>query len=520
MSPESKVGAVVLAFIVVLGVFTFKINGDRMPWQKDQGYQIHILFDTISGLEPKSLVRYAGVEIGLVQSIALENALARVSLKLDENVKIRADARFEVGSVGLMGEKYILIQGGSDRAPWIEPEGVIDGSSPVSMDQLMTSMSEIGDDVKAITASLRDAIGVNEGSNRLTRIVENIDRMTSALANSTDSSQGNLSEIVANFTIISRDLKNIIHSNETNVNQTMDDLRQVVSALAETMPQISQDIRVIAADLRDILRDNRGNIGTTIEKMAQASEKFDSTVGNLSSVVEKIDRGEGTIGKLINEDEFHSNLNSAVKSIDKTAIELRSFMGRVNDYRLFIGYRGEYLSDSSETKSFVSVKIQPRPDKFYLLELVNSPQGRFIEDEYEYDFESDTDYPDPLRFTMRRWEHSELTYSLQFAKIYHGFTFRGGLIESTGGFGVDYLLFRDRFQVSLDAWDFSRDSNPHMKIGGRINLSENFYLSAGWDDFLEGDSNGDSVFFGGGIFVEDDDLKMLLGFMPFVSGSK
>ncbi len=518
MRPESKVGLLVLAFIAVLTVFTFKINGDRMPWQKDNGYRIHVLFDTISGLETKALVRYAGVEIGLVDAITLENGKAKVTLKLNPDAKIRTDARVEVGSLGLMGEKFVLIQGGTTRTPWLEPENTIDGSAPVSMDQLMTSMSEIGDDIKVITSSFRDAVGVDQGTNRLTRIVENIDRMTSALANSTDSNQGNLGEIIDNFTVISRDLKDIIHSNQSNVNATMSDLREVVAALAQTMPQISQDIQTIAADLRDVVRDNRSNIGTTLDHVAKASENFDATVSDLRDVVQKIDNGEGSIGKLVNEDEFHTNLNSAVKSIDKAAVELRGFMGRVSDYRLFVGYRGEYLSEASETKSFISIKIQPRPDKYYLLELVNSPEGRYIEEEYEYDFESESDYPDPLRFTVRRWDKSDLTYSLQFAKIYHNLTFRGGLIESTGGFGMDYQLWRDRIQFSMDAWDFSRDSNPHLKFGGRINLFENFYVSAGWDDFLERDNDQDSVFFGGGFFIEDDDLKMLLGFLPFVSG--
>jgi phospholipid/cholesterol/gamma-HCH transport system substrate-binding protein len=166
------------------------------------------------------------------------------------------------------------------------------------------------------------------------------------------------------------------------------------------------------------------------------------------------------------------------------------------------------------------LKVQPRPDKYYLLELVSAPAGKYFEKEYQIHFDETSDgFPEDLNFTMKKWEKNELTFSLQLAKTYGRFTVRGGLIESTGGFGLDVDFFRRALRFTVEGWDFSRDSDPHLKIGGRWNLSENFYLTGGWDDPLLRSDDQDSIYFGAGLMLEDEDFKFLLGLLPAISGS-
>ena len=519
MRPESKVGIVVLAFIFVVFYFTFKIGGDRLPWQKDEGYQINAFFDSTAGLESKALVRYAGVRVGVVENIALEDGRAKVTLKLEPDVRIHRDAVFEVGSLGLMGEKYVNIRGGNADAPWLENGGSVQGNAPTSIDQLVTAINSIGGDIKVITSSLRDATGADQEKNKIKDIVDNIDRLTSVLANTAESNQQDFTTIIQNFRVISGDLKAIINSNQSDINSTISDLKTVVASLAETVPDISSNLKEITADLRILVKSNQNNLDDTITNLAAASEKLDTSMSNINDLTGKINRGEGSIGKLINTDDFHANLNTTLEDIDKTANELRGFIGGFNDYRLYFGYRGEYLSDIGETKSFVSLKVQPRPDKFYLIEMVNSPFGKLYEKEYQIDIDSPDYGSHTLDLRTKKFDHSEMTFTFQYAKIFHNLTVRGGLIESTGGFGMDYDLLNNKVSLSFDSWDFSRDEDPHFKLGGKLRFGENFYLSGGWDDFLLHNQSEDNIYFGAGFYIEDQDLKSLLGFLPLVSGS-
>ncbi len=520
MRSESKVGLVVIAFIAMVVFFSFKIGGDKLPWQKEKGYTIDVLFETIAGLESKSVVRYAGVEVGTVESIRLENGLAKVTIKLKPDIVIHQDAILEVGSMGLMGEKYVLVRGGTPGSPVLKPGDTIKGRTPVSMDQLINAVNNIGDDIKKITYSIREAIGVDQGMNRVESIVKNLDSLTGTLSKTADANDEDIARIIHSFSIISADLKNVIAANQTKIQGTMDGLHEVVSVLAETMPSIARDLQVVMADLKQTLDANQGNADTIMTNIASASNDLDQTMKKLKSTMGKIDSGQGTIGKLVNDDELHANLNQTVKDIDKTAVELRKLFGNVSDYKLFVGYHGEYLSRADDSKGYFSVRLQPRPDKFYLFELVSAPDGQYFEDRYSYTFDSEIPgYPKNIEFTRRRWEKNKITYSIQFGKTIRNFTFRGGLIESTAGFGMDYSLFRKKLILSFEGWDFGRETDPHFKIGGRVNFTDNFFITGGWDDFLLESDKQDNFYFGAGLRFADEDLKLLLGFFPLISGS-
>ena len=90
---------------------------------------------------------------------------------------------------------------------------------------------------------------------------------------------------------------------------------------------------------------------------------------------------------------------------------------------------------------------------------------------------------------------------------------RAGLIESTGGIGLDHSirLWNRPLTFILEAYDFARpdDESAHLRFESRYFLSPNVFLSAGWDDPLV--SERSSVLFGGGITWSDEDIKYSLG---------
>ncbi len=90
---------------------------------------------------------------------------------------------------------------------------------------------------------------------------------------------------------------------------------------------------------------------------------------------------------------------------------------------------------------------------------------------------------------------------------------RGGIIESKGGAGVDYYLFRDHLKLSLDAYDFTSENNVHLRFGADVRFLKHFFVTGGIDDFAH--ARGDYDFFvGAGIVISDDDIGSILGWVP------
>ena len=155
-------------------------------------------------------------------------------------------------------------------------------------------------------------------------------------------------------------------------------------------------------------------------------------------------------------------------------------------------------------KSTIDVRIQPTQDKFYILGIVSDPKGRRTTRDY---------ISGGTTTRVEEWDRNSVLFNLQIGKRYHDLVLRGGFLESTGGFGIDYFALNDKLKFSLEAFDFSKDRRAHLKAGAEYRLFKHLYLSAGWDDFIS-DQDNRSIYGGISIRFEDDDLKYLLTSTP------
>jgi len=139
----------------------------------------------------------------------------------------------------------------------------------------------------------------------------------------------------------------------------------------------------------------------------------------------------------------------------------------------------------SDTKSYLNLKIQPKADKYYLLGLVSDPAGLTTTTDTVT-----TEVPGGTTSTHKeKTDRDKLKFNAQIAKRYKDFVFRGGILESTGGLGLDYLLYDDRLKLSFEAFDFDNDSRTHLKFGANLSFLKYLYLTAGFDDFISDEDN-------------------------------
>lgn len=133
---ELAVGLFVLAGIICLGYLSIKLG--KMEIVGGKGYEVYAIFSNSGGIKTGSNIVLAGVEVGRIKNITLENYQSKIILVLYPNVKIQEDAIASIKTKGLVGEKYIEISpGGSEK--FIPPGGQIrETQPPVDLEELIS----------------------------------------------------------------------------------------------------------------------------------------------------------------------------------------------------------------------------------------------------------------------------------------------------------------------------------------------------------------------------------------------
>jgi phospholipid/cholesterol/gamma-HCH transport system substrate-binding protein len=133
---ELGVGLFMVAGIVALAYLS--VNLGRVDILGQRGYVVYADFPSVGGLKSGAAVEIAGVSVGRVQSIGLKDYQARVTLRIDSDVKLQTDAIVSIKTKGLIGEKFVLISpGGSDK---VVPAGgrLTEVEAPVDIEELIS----------------------------------------------------------------------------------------------------------------------------------------------------------------------------------------------------------------------------------------------------------------------------------------------------------------------------------------------------------------------------------------------
>lgn len=238
---------------------------------------------------------------------------------------------------------------------------------------------------------------------------------------------------------------------------------------------------------------------------------FEKTMADVRVVTNKIASGEGTIGKLVNEDETIEELNAAVADV-------REVISPANKLRVAVDYQGEIRGDKT-TQNYFNIILKTRPDKFYVLGL--TPTEKEIKDSTtvtETETEGGKVTTDKLEKTKLE---RALKINLQMAKKFGDLALRAGIFESKGGLAADYYFWRNRIRLTYEAFDWDQDSEyrdyAYMRTYARIMFLDNLFAVAGINDITrkqaenEGESNKATPFLGIGLNFDDDDMKAVVG---------
>jgi len=493
-TPEVKVGLFTILAGVALMYLSFKTAGVSM-FGAEQFMTFNMRFDTVAGVDVKSKVKLSGVEIGYIEDIILENTYATVKARLTRQAEIRKDAIATIRTSGLLGEKYIEIIQGSPDQPLIKDNGFLENTQePSDISDMLNKLGEALEDVKAITSTVRSVFGTMEGEKAMKNILNNLDNASANVKAVLQENRAALKATLDNFSNISGEFAKNAPAMSKNLDKVAAGLREIIEQNKENLAAGMANIRELSEEFKNILKENRANLRKTMTNISAASDKVDAVLASanrmsksMEKVASDIKEGKGTIGKLITEEETYNELNSALKDAGK-------FFDKYEDLRLSLGFRAERQFELDDTKSFVSLKIEPREDKYYLLEI--------SEDIRRYKDLSST------RNTL-----NSLLYTAVLAKRFSDITLKAGLYESSAGAGIDYHMMGERLLASAEFFNLGGydDDSPNPQVKARIMWYAHKYIFfyLGGDELLNDYYR--TFFLGGGIMFDESDLKSVVG---------
>ncbi len=483
VSTAAKVGVFAVVTIVA-GYFIYRFVDKGSG--ADGGYTVWALMNDATGIAKRSQVRVAGIPVGAIKSIRLQDGKARIDIIVDPDIDLYADAAAKKTMSSLLGEYFVTIYPGTEgRRKLKDGDRIPNIIEAASTDDILKDVADIAKDVKQVTAALAESVGSEEGKTNLKDTLENLAQVTEALNATVRENRESIRNILSS-------VENMTARGEPEVQQILENVREV-----------TRDVRTMVARAPEGSPDGPGEVRQIIDRVNRASVSLESALASVDEVAGRLERGEGTLGKLTSDE-------ALINEVEGVAETVGEFVGGLNRLQTIVSLRTDYQFLASTVKSYVELRLQPREDKYYSIEIVNDPRGLTILEQETVETTNPND--PPVYFTRRETTTNDFRFSLQFAQRFGPLVGRFGVKESTGGTGLDVLLFDDRFELRQDLFGFGERVLPRWRIWLGYEFISRLWLLGGADDIL---SPGHRDYFVGlQLRFNDQDLKTILPFAP------
>lgn len=277
-------GIFVIAGIAILLALVFIIGGKDNTFEKT--FTVNAVFDDVGGLAKGSNVWYSGVKIGIVKKVSFVEHGVQVNFSIEEDVqkKIRTDTRVKLGSDGLIGNKIVVLYGGTAAAPEVQQGNTLQVDNGLGTEEMMATLQsnnknllDITNDLKVVSKNLAD------GKGTIGKLLND-----PAISNSLQTAIASLNRAGSNVDLLTANLGEFskkLNSKGYFINDLITDTSIVVS------------LRKTAAQLNEV------------------SNTAGSVMNNLNTATNRFNNSSGPLGVLLNDEDAAANMQLTLANL-------------------------------------------------------------------------------------------------------------------------------------------------------------------------------------------------------------
>ena len=306
-----KLGMFVLSGILVLILTLYMIGKNRGMFT--DSFELKTHFRAVNGLISGNNVRYAGIEIGAVESVVfLNDTTIEVNMNIQTKMRniIRRNALASLGTDGLIGNRVVNIFPGLGEAPLAKVGDVLPSQEEVSTDAMLRTLSHTNDNIAVIAEDLRLTIHHVNTSAQLTRLLDDL-----SLSNNLKAS--------------------LVHLHETTEQTSV-----LMSDLTRTFAKATKSEGTLATLFTDTTI--AGQVKQTLQNIQTVEGNAERLVQNLDKVISSIDKdlnqNKGTIGVLLKDTTLSNSLRHTLNNVEESTEALKLNMEALKHNFLFRGY--------------------------------------------------------------------------------------------------------------------------------------------------------------------------------------
>lgn len=511
MNRNIRIGLFTAAGIALIIGFSFYVN-DRPDWNS-RCKEVKIYTDDATGLRRKSAVKTLGLDIGFIKKVTLDGTQVLITVCVTAPIEILPETKPYIRSQGFLGDKFLELKpvdmiGAKHRSHHEpEPADVVPPSPNPTTDTTVVPKEGRRAIIEAVPKEISEMMEEQRKHEKRAAKLRILNEAMEFLIPSAHA-EDTAVPVIGKQTDV-EETRPMTASRETE----MQDMLKKVGKLVDKLTLVMDDIRSVTQqkefkdtivnlnaamkNMEQLLRPN----GKLVKNVNDSLDSLKNTMEQAEEVMKKINHGEGTIGKFINDPSIFDEMKAAINSINL-------LLGRAGTLRTFVDMSGTSVRAYNGYQARFSVKIAPNPSRYYLLGLANDPRGRIRRKKTETSVNSGT--VSTVDETVI--EEKGLKVTALFGKYFGPLDLHAGLLEDNGAIGIGYWLDPARkFGILADFFSPDKGEPFTARIYGRAQIFMSVYLTGGVDQLSK--YNGKRPYFGGvGLFFDDDDLKYLLAF--------
>ncbi len=505
ISTEVKVGIFAVVGLSSLGAMIVTLDGNPFASSPKVFYT---QLDNVGGVGVRTQVRVSGVSVGEVTSIDVLSEGARVNFTVRSDVEIPEGSFLELRSRGILGDVFIELVRNPQSTKRLKDGSLIPKRSEANdFNSLMTLVGSIARDLQTVSRSLAVVFGSSDGQSSLQNILHNVEKLSGEARDLMTSQRYNISKAIQSLRDAATGLSNIMDRNGTNIEET---LKAVASA--------TKDAQVFTSELRRaVAGKNEGKLQHVVEALDATSQSIQGAMSKVQLIVDKVERGEGSLGQLVSRDEAANDIRQTLKSV-------KDLLSPAQRLQIEVDYKGEFRKieaneNVSQMGNHFNFRLRTRPDQYYLLGVSDSMGARSVSTTTTSE-STGTNGEKVVRETVQGTDKRDwLRFNAQFGKRWSPLGLRFGIFESYPGFAADAFLFSDKVTASVEAFHLGdsysnarrndTSGEARIKAYGNFNFTPNLYVTGGVDGM--GRKPGPFGFVGAGVRFTDEDLKSVVG---------